>query len=171
MEHYHIVGPMVKFTKEFHPVSIEFNRVLVKGGYNKCPVPAQTRCKKGDSGTLHFLSIRAHEPWLIHGAAGSAHISDGLSNRTTLLRDLKAQQQNACLGMPTVSRALRRSGEAGSADADPDDLMNALSSDEEVSGGLYMRKKAAKLGDNVKRNRYYDRLHALTYLQPYGCAS
>ena len=69
--------------------------VLVVGGYNRVPVPALFRSKTvpgpaaGSTEDIMFLKVTAREPWLIAGASGRKQISEGLSNRTTLVEDLR----------------------------------------------------------------------------------
>jgi hypothetical protein len=79
----------------FKPVQVRNEYVLVVGGYNRVPVPALFRKKTvpglaaGSTEDIVFLKVTAREPWLIAGASGHKQISEGLSNRTTLVEELR----------------------------------------------------------------------------------
>ena len=106
----------------FRPLSIETNRVLISDGYNRTPELTLTRQANIDGvKQFTFVAMRAREPWLIKGAAGSAQVDAGLNSRTSLLKDLRRMLEQACNGRAGASDTIRCRGVADTPD-DADDV-------------------------------------------------
>ena len=121
--------PSKKVTKQFRPLKVYENRVLVSGGWNRHPEACPFRSAMYDGETLVFLRVEAREPWLIKGACGDKRIPEGLTNRTTLVRELREKLERACDGEPTGTHDLRCRGEAPEASSSTDDPMAQVAED------------------------------------------
>ena len=140
--------------KAYEPIRILFDQVLVEGGYARTAEPVPIR-KATCSGTtqLTFLRVQAREPWLIAAACGTKQIEEGLTNRTTLVNDLREMMAQACDGLPTHNGLIRCRGDAEAAAADaPDDPMNAVSDDEVTNEAALQQRVRVR---DAKRARYF----------------
>ena len=138
--------------KKFQSVKVHDDHVLVSGGLNSNPEPCPFRTAKYDNGEeLRFLRVEAREPWLIKGACGDKRVTDGMSNRTTLVRELRAKLEEACGSGITARGEIRCSGEAaGSVVAD--DPMAAVAVDEVVVAARVETKLAHRRSRYVSNN-------------------
>ena len=76
-----------------------------------------------------FLRVEAREPWLLAGATGKRYVPDGLTGRTTLIRELRQKLERACDGEATTDD-IRRRGEAAPASSSTDDPMADIADDQ-----------------------------------------
>ena len=105
--------------------------MLVTGGYNYKPIPCQNRTLNQGEEKLVFLRVEAREPWLLKGASGLKYVSEGLTGRTTLVKELRKHLEKACDGEPTDNAEIRCHGEAAGS-VDDDDPMAQVAEDEVV---------------------------------------
>ena len=124
------------------------DQVLVTGGYNYKPTPCQNRTLNQDEEKLVFLRVEAREPWLLLGASGLKYVSEGLTGRTTLVKELRKHLEKACDGEPTDNAEIRCHGEAAGS-VDDDDPMAQVAEDEVVD----MQK--VKTSHAYRRSRYF----------------
>ena len=139
-------GRRPKINTKFVPLRVCEEYVLVTGGYSRHPEPALFRTKmapaQGGVEKLIFLKVQAREPWLIAGAAGSKHVSQGLSGRTTMVEELRAKLEEACNGDPTLSDNIRCGGGAAASSSTADPM--AQVAEDEVLTTEAVKKVAAR---------------------------
>ena len=127
------------------------DQVLVTGGYNYTPTPCQNRTLNQGEEKLVFLRVEAREPWLLKGASGLKHISEGLTGRTTLVKELRKHLEKACDGEPTDNAEIRCHGEAAGS-VDDDDPMAQVAEDEVVDMQKVKTKHANRRSRCFKNN-------------------
>ena len=133
---------------KFRAAEVRDDQVLVTGGYNCTPTPCQNRTLKQGEQKIVFLRVEAREPWLLRGAAGRRYVSEGLTGRTTLVKELRKKLERACDGEPTDNQDIRCHGEAAGS-VDDDDPMAQVAEDEVVD----MQK--VKTSHAYRRSRYF----------------
>ena len=139
---------MAPKTVKFRAAKVQDDQVLVSGGYNCTPTPCQNRTLKQGEQKIVFLRVEAREPWLLRGAAGRRYVSEGLTGRTTLVKELRKKLERACDGEPTDNPDIRCHGEAAGS-VDDDDPMAQVAEDEVVD----MQK--VKTSHAYRRSRYF----------------
>ena len=139
---------MAPKTLKIRDVKVDDDQVLVSGGYNRTPIPCQNRTVMQGGHKLVFLKVDAREPWLLKGATGCKYVSEGLTGRTTLVKELRAKLQRACDGEPTDHQDIRCHGEAKGS-VDEDDPMAQVAEDEVVG----VQKVETKYAN--RRARYF----------------
>jgi hypothetical protein len=120
-----------KAKNKFRAAKVMDDQVLVTGGYNYTPTPCQNRTLMQGQEKLVFLRVEAREPWLLKGASGLKYVSEGLTGRTTLVKELRQHLEKACDGEPTDNAEIRCHGEAAGS-VDDDDPMAQVAEDEVV---------------------------------------
>ena len=137
--------------KNFRPLRVLNDVMLVTGGYNRSPEACPFRTAMVGGEKKLFMHMEAREAWLIKGATAKARITKGLSLRTTLLSEMREKLQAACNGEQTVPATLRCRGEVETASSSAADPMAEVAEDEVVS------VQCAKFkGGGIKRNRYFN---------------
>ena len=118
-----------KKTNAFRPCKVATDQVLVSGGFNRRPEPCPFRTDMHCGDKPMFLRVESREVWLIKGACGDERISQGLSNRTTLVNESRAKLELACSGAATSHTVIRCCGDAAEPVVTDDPVAQAAGDD------------------------------------------
>ena len=129
----------------WYPLKIKYDTVLVSGGNHNGFLATEVRKVGVGAEEKTFLKISHKEPWLVAGAAGSRHVSEGMTRRTSLVDELKRKLEMACDGCPTA--AVTANLDRNDALSDDDDLFPDTSAPRVSIAGTR--------GRGQKRNRFF----------------
>ena len=133
--------PRMGTKKVFSKLKVHEDKVLVSGGFNSGPKPCFIKYAQDGPMKLIFLRVNAREDWLTNALCGDSRIRGGLSQRTTLLNDLRAKLEEACAGEPTTDTSIRCNGAASaSVVTDASDPMAAVADDDVVESAPVVAK-------------------------------